>query len=110
MGRAHAWLLCALMLIITSCGGLQSRLEGQWISDDQSQQVEFFKDGTAVFKNFGISVTAQYAVLDASHLKFQFSGPVGILVGTQVAKVTVQGDRLVLDFEAGISIAYTRMK
>ena len=106
--KRSLWLLP--LLVVISCSGIKGRLVGQWTSDDQTQTVEFFRDGTVVFRTVGIPVTGRWHVMDERHVRFDLSGPVGALVGTQVAKVTVQEDRLVLEFEIGISNSYTRAK
>jgi len=101
--------LLAVCILLAGCG-LASKLEGQWISDDGLQNLEFLTEGTIIIKVVGLPVTGKYSVIDSKHIKVAINGPVGVLAGEQIVKVNIRGKRLVLDLQNGTALTYTRVK
>ncbi len=107
-----AWtkfMIAATMLaLIVSCKPLQERVVGYWQNEEKTQSVTFHEDGTATFESYGRTVNARWKFTDSSHAKFEFDSPLGELEGVQIARVAIEKEELILEFESGLSRSYLR--
>ena len=87
-------LLCfmvMLMVVAVACKEDNNPLVGKWENpEDRSQSFEFFQNGTVAIGNEGITVTANYEIVDDTHLRFDIQGDLLTL------EFKISGDTLTL--------------
>ncbi len=111
LSKKIIWLFSLILMIsafvLTSCG-TKSAIIGKWESTDPpGESIEFFSDGTfAQTSSIGITSSGNYSLVDNETMKLDFTGFMG-LIGTQIAKVQISGNKLTLTLNSQ-SFSYTK--
>ena len=92
---AVATAVFALLTAILSCGGATSSIIGKWQMNSSPETLEFFPDGTVIKGGDSVPMVGDYRFISSDRMRIDFVG-LGSLVGPQVYRVDVSGDRLTM--------------
>lgn len=110
--RFKALLNCFVAILIlflfVSCS-LENAIIGKWSEIGGTETLEFFKDGTVVVVEFGMSMVGSYKFIDKDQIKLELGG-LGVLVGPMVAKISIKGDEMTLNVPTVGLTKYKRVK
>lgn len=85
-----------LFLMVACSNNLESDIVGRWQEVDDSEVIEFYKDGTVTIEGANGNFTGDYRFVDDTHIRLD----VPTLFGTTalVAEVNMSGDNLTLSY------------
>ncbi len=110
VNRRKVWIVILVVLLAASaCGGPRRSIIGKWDQVGGGETLEFYTDGTVVATGVGMTISGTYTFIDDEHIRIDLSGLWGI-AGPQVFRVSISGNRMVLEDSYGSTFEYTRVK
>ncbi len=107
-----SWLTIVFTLsLIFSCSSKpENAIIGKWKEINGTGTIEFFKDGTVIAVDEGMSIGGSYKFIDKDRIKMEFQGFLGALAGPIVAKVSISDNELTFIMPDGTIEKYKRIK
>lgn len=110
MKACRLGLVCALAVLLTSCGSKpQDLIVGKWETEQEGMKMsfEFAKDGKMKMSIMGITADGKYKWVDNENIETEISTPAG--VETEKVKVEVTKAELKATGKDGKTIAMKRV-